>query len=212
VGQTAILEKENINKNTEKNDENIKENPYNDKLLELGIALERLDNLNVQQKSGNHFLNWFIEVINKNIVIYNSKQSKFKEDHETYKKPKRKVYYIDFGKTIGSEFQNPHFAVVLYEMDYTALVIPITSKKDAPPSWVSNTNLIVDIGIIAGFPKESKECLAYIGGIQAVSKKRLNIYGTKTQKYDIELSEEQMNLIIDILHKNTPLYLCDIAN
>jgi len=78
---------------------------------------------------------------------------------------------IDFGKTIGSEFQDEHYAIVVKELDYTAIIVPLTSKKDVPPAWIVNTDLIVDIGIVEGFPMEYKECLAFIGGIQSVSKK-----------------------------------------
>jgi len=184
MDDTGVLEKEVI------------ETDYSNELFNLGLRLKELDDLNVVNKSGMDFIKWFTEVINKNIAIYKSKRDKNATDHERYKKPSGNVYFIDFGKTIGSEFQSLHFCVVLYELDYTALVAPMTSKKETPPHWVSNTNLIVDIGAVQGLPKNGN--LVYIGGLQEVSKKRLDLY----KKQNIKLSAEQMELIMDTMHKN----------
>lgn len=111
---------------------------------------------------------------------------------------------VEFGKTIGSEFQDEHFAVVLNELSYTAVVVPLTTKKEIPPAWISNTELIVDIGLVSGFPNECKECLAFTGGIISVSKKRLSKYGDKKarQYYDITLSEPQMRAIEENISNN----------
>jgi uncharacterized protein YifN (PemK superfamily) len=144
-----------------------------------------------------NLLDWFNEVVCNNIAIYKSKQSKDAMDQEMFKKNRKCVYWIDFGRNIGSEFRDFHFAVVVYESKYTALVVPLTSKKDYDPKWIEeNKNAIVDLGIIEGFPEEVKECYACTFMIQSVSKKRLSRYGDSTiGYYDIRLSDEQMKKI-----------------
>lgn len=60
--------------------------------------------------------------------------------------------------------------------------------------------MIVDLGIIEGFPSESKECYACTFMLQSVSKKRLSRYGNEEKGYfDIKLSNEQMKRICDNL-------------
>jgi hypothetical protein len=83
-----------------------------------------------------NLLDWFNEVVCNNIAIYKSKQSKDAMDQEMFKKNRKCVYWIDFGRNIGSEFRDFHFAVVVYESKYTALVVPLTSKKDYDPKWI----------------------------------------------------------------------------
>ena len=76
-------------------------------------------------------------------------------DQELYKKNRQNVYWINFGRNIGSEFQDYHYALVIYESKYTALVVPLTSKKDHTPKWIEeNKEVIVDIGKIEGYPDE----------------------------------------------------------
>ena len=115
------------------------------------------------------------------------------------------MYWIDFGRNIGSEFQDLHFAVVIYEAKYTAIVVPLTSKKYQNPKWIEeDRNAIVDLGIIDGFPKETKECYACTFMVQSVSKKRLSRYGdSKKGYYDIKITDEQMKKICDNLSRIT---------
>ena len=147
-----------------------------------------------------NLLDWFNEVILKNIAIYKSKQSSAM-DHELYKKERQGVFWIDFGRNIGSVFRDLHFAVVIFESKYTALVVPLTSKKEHEPDWIEeNRDSIVDLGIIEGYPSESKECYACTFMIQSVSKKRLSRYGNdETGHFDIKVSDEQMKAICNKL-------------
>lgn len=147
-------------------------------------------------------LDWFNEVICKNIAIYNSKKDEEAVDQELYKKERQHVYWIDFGRNIGSEFCDSHFAIVIFESKYTALVIPLTSKKEHSPAWIEeNKDCLVDLGVIEGYPKESKECYACVFMAQSVSKKRLSRYGDKKtgEYFDIKLSNEQMEAVCNKL-------------
>jgi len=150
-----------------------------------------------------NLLDWFNEVVNKNIAIYQSKKTSM--DQEQYKKYRKHVYWIDFGRNIGSEFQDFHFAVVLYEAKYTAIVVPLTSKKEHTPVWIAeNKDVIVDLGSVNGFPEEDKECYACTFLIQTVSKKRLSRYGNKSEGYyDIQLTDEQMKKMCDKINEIT---------
>lgn len=118
-------------------------------------------------------------------------------DQELFKKERQHIYWMDFGRNVGSEFRDWHFALVLYESKYTALVVPLTSKKEHNPDWVEeNKDVIVDMGIIEGFPEEVKECYACVFMLQSVSKKRLSRYGDKEKGYyNIKISDEQMKKI-----------------
>lgn len=165
----------------------------------------KLKKLDIDNYYCANLLDWFNEVVLKNIAIYKSKQSEDQIDQELYKKDRQYVYWIDFGRNIGSEFRDLHFAVVIYESKYTALVVPLTSKKDHDPKWIDeNKGVIVDLGIIDGFPETTKECYACTFMIQSVSKKRLSRYGDDTKGYfDIKLSNEQMKKICDNLSNIT---------
>lgn len=162
-----------------------------DKLYKNILNLKKLD---IDNYYCANLLDWFNEVILKNISIYKSKNSETEMDQEIYKKNRQYVYWIDFGRNIGSEFRDLHFAVVIYESKYTALVVPLTSKKEYDPKWIAeNKNTIVDLGIIEGFPDESKECYACTFMLQSVSKKRLSRYGDSEKGYfNIKISDEQM--------------------
>ena len=161
----------------------------------------KLKKLNIDNYYCANMLDWFNEVVLKNISLYKSKLSHGSMDQELFKKYRQSVYWIDFGRNIGSEFRDFHFAVVIYESKYTALVVPLTSKKEHDPSWIEeNKNVIVDLGIIDGFPDETKECYACTFMIQSVSKKRLSRYGDEKKGYfDIKISNEQMTKICDKL-------------
>lgn len=171
------------------------------KLDKIYKDLIRLKRLNIENNYCTNLLIWFDEVILKNIAIFKSKQSETETDQELFKKPRQNVYWIDFGRNIGSEFRDLHFAVVIYESKYTALVVPLTSKKEQDPKWIAdNRNVIVDLGIIEGFPEDSKECYACTFMIQSVSKKRLSRYGNQEKGfYDIKLTNEQMKRICNNL-------------
>lgn len=166
---------------------------------ELYDNLIKLKRLEVDNYYCSNLLKWFNEVILKNIAIHSSKKAEGGFDQELYKKPRQQVFWIDFGRNIGSEFHDSHFAVVLYEAKHTAIVVPLTSKKDHDPQWIrENKDLIVDLGEIEGFPSETKECYACTFMLQSVSKKRLAKYGkNKGIQYNIKISDEQMKKICD---------------
>ena len=107
------------------------------------------------------------------------------------------IDWFNFGRGIGTEFQDYHYALVIYEAEYTALVVPLTSKKEHDPKWIeSNKNAIVDLGIVDGYPDNSKECYACTFMLQSVSKKRLDRCGNKQDGYfDLRVSDEQMERV-----------------
>ena len=72
-------------------------------------------------------LDWFNEIVLKNIALHKSKKSDEVMDQELYRKSRQHVYWINFGRNIGSEFQDYHYAVVLFESKYTAIVVPLIS-------------------------------------------------------------------------------------
>lgn len=136
----------------------------------------------------------------KNKIIYNNKGQN-KDDHEVFKKYRQHVYWIDFGKNIGSEFNDYHFAVVIKESYFTALVVPISTEKEETPEWKKNEELIIPIGEL-NLPREGKSSYAMIHQMQVVSKKRLDRIGSKQEGYiDVELNNNQMNLIDDAIKK-----------
>lgn len=171
------------------------------KLNMMYKSILKLKKLDIDNYYCANLLDWFHEVILKNIAIYKSKQSTTEIDQELFKKSRQSVYWIDFGRNIGSEFRDLHFAVVIYESKYTALVVPLTSKKDHDPKWIEeNKHVIVDLGVIDGFPGTSKECYACTFMLQSVSKKRLSRYGDNQKgHFDIRISNEQMKKICNNL-------------
>ncbi|MBR4061589.1 MAG: type II toxin-antitoxin system PemK/MazF family toxin [Clostridia bacterium] len=179
--------------------EEIKDERLKDKTDELYANIITLKRLGVDNYYCANLLKWFNEVVSKNIAIYQSKKTAGTMDQELYKKPRQNVYWIDFGRNIGSEFHDCHFAVVLYESKYTAIVIPLTSKKEQDPTWIEeNKDVIVDLGTIEGYPNENKECYACTFMLQTVSKKRLTKYGkNKGVHYKIKITDEQMKKICD---------------
>lgn len=150
-----------------------------------------------------NLIDWFIEVVNKNIAI--NKSIANGRNQEKYKKQRQHVYWINFGRGIGTEFQDYHYALVIYEAEYTALVVPLTSKKEHDPKWIeSNKNAIVDLGIVDGYPDNSKECYACTFMLQSVSKKRLDRCGNKQDGYfDLRVSDEQMERVCTKIQKIT---------
>lgn len=120
----------------------------------LGNKCKKLyyDILNLKKIDINNYycanlLDWFDEVVLKNTALYKSKKDTTQQDQELYKKSRQNVYWINFGRNIGSEFQDYHYAVVLFETKYTAIVVPLTSKKDHDPQWIiEHKDVIVDLG------------------------------------------------------------------
>lgn len=180
----------------------LKNEKLQQKINLLYTNILKLKKLDIDNYYCANLLDWFNEVILKNIAIYKSKQSPAM-DQELYKKERQHVYWIDFGRNIGSEFRNLHFAVVIFESKYTAIVVPLTSKKEHEPDWIEeNRNSIVDLGVIEGYPNESKECYACTFMLQSVSKKRLSRYGNDTIGYfDIKVSDTQMKSICNKLEE-----------
>ena len=174
-----------------------------DKCNNIYNTILQLKKLDIDNYFCANLLDWFNEVATKNIAIYQSKKTGM--DQEQYKKYRKHVYWIDFGRNIGSEFQDCHFAIVLYETKYTAIVVPLTSKKEHTPTWIAeNKDVIVDLGMVNGFPTEDKECYACTFLLQTVSKKRLSKYGSKSEGYyDIELTDEQMKKVCDKINQIT---------
>lgn len=177
----------------------LKDEKLKNKLNLIYKNILQLKRLNVGNYYCANLLDWFNEVVLKNIVIYKSKQSEDLQDQEVYKKPRQHVYWIDFGRNIGSEFNDYHFAIVVYEAKRTALVVPLTSKKEHHPTWIEeNKNGIVELNGIDGMPDDNKECIACVFMMRSVSKKRLSRYGDKERGYfDLKISDEQMKQICD---------------
>lgn len=179
----------------------------NDKLLEkskkIFSDILQLKKIDIDNYYCANLLDWFDEVVLKNIAIHKSKKDRNQQDQELYKKGRQKVYWINFGRNVGSEFQDYHYAVVLFESKYTAIVVPLTSKKEHDPKWIiEHKDVIVDLGKVEGYPNESKECYACTFMLQSVSKKRLDRCGNKTDGYfNIQISDEQMNAICNKINE-----------
>ncbi|MGN7300328.1 type II toxin-antitoxin system PemK/MazF family toxin [Ferdinandcohnia sp. SAFN-114] len=142
---------------------------------------------------------WFHEMGVKNKIIHSFKNNVSKPDKEMARRRRSKVYYIDFGVNVGSEFNYPHFCVVVAEFKYTAVVVPLSSVKDADEGGWKNDeeNLYIEIGEVEGFPNETKDCYAVVSKIQEVSKQRLSDYripGTK-QFVPLKLNDTQMDKV-----------------
>ena len=111
----------------------LKDEKLRDKIELLYRNIIKLKRLDIDNYYCANLLDWFNEVVFKNIAIFKSKLDDNQIDQELYKKERQFVYWIDFGRNVGSEFRDLHFAVVVYESKYTALVIPLTSKKEYDP-------------------------------------------------------------------------------
>lgn len=189
-----------------------------DKLLakskNLFSNILKLKKLNIDNNYCANMLDWFNEIVLKNIALHKSKKSDEVMDQELYRKSRQHVYWINFGRNIGSEFQDYHYAVVLFESKYTAIVVPLTSKKEHDPAWIEeNKDCIVDLGVVAGYPNESKDCYACTFMLQTVSKKRLDRCGNKeTGYFNIRISDEQMAAICNKINNITYNTLNDIDN
>ncbi len=175
----------------------LSDNKLFDKCKRLYSSILILKKLSVGDNYCANLLDWFNEVVQKNIFIKRSIDKGMNQ--EKYKKYRQHVYWINFGRGIGAEFQDYHYALVLFEAEYTALVVPLTSKKEHEPKWIEkNKDLIVDLGMVKGYPDENKECYACTFMLTSVSKKCLDRCGNKTNGYfDIKISDEQMKNICD---------------
>lgn len=139
-----------------------------------------------------NFFKWIYEVTIKNRIINSAKCTR---DKEMVRRRRGQVYWIDFGKNIGSEFNDEHFCVVLKESKYTAIVAPISSQKETDGHWKEEDDLIVKIGAIADLPGEKPLSYAMVNQIRSVSKQRLSDYKYKSEYKKLKLSNEQLDLI-----------------
>lgn len=148
---------------------------YEKLFQKLNDVLEKLNSLDFEDEDFDiNALKWYIEHANKNYYIHESKQDEEKHDTEINKKPRSHVFWVEFGINVGSEFNEPHYAVVVKESKYTAIVIPLTSKKDKVPKWIQDDDAIIPIGKVEGFEDNKTECYACISLIRSVSKRRLS--------------------------------------
>ena len=148
---------------------------YEKLFQKLNDALEKLNSLDFEDENFDiNALKWYIEHANKNYYIHESKQNEEKHDTEINKKPRSHVFWVEFGINIGSEFNEPHYAVVVKESKYTAIVVPLTSKKDKVPKWIQDDDAIIPIGKVDGFEDNETKCYACISMIRSVSKRRLS--------------------------------------
>lgn len=113
---------------------------------------------------------------------------------------KRKfVYWTELGMNVGSELCESHFCVVVKEFEKTAVVVPLSSKKenDSDSTWKTEGNGYFEIGYINDLPEEKRDSYAVISQIRTVSKKRLSSYkDPNTQKYlSLKLDSTQMDII-----------------
>ena len=173
---------------------------YEKLFQKLNDALEKLNSLDFEDENFDiNALKWYIEHANKNYYIHESKQNEEKHDTEINKKPRSHVFWVELGINIGSEFNDPHYAVVVKESKYTAIVVPLTSKKDKVPKWIQDDDAIIPIGKVEGFEDNETECYACISMIRSVSKRRLS------SKVDgkfvkLKLLPEQMDKIDSVIN------------
>jgi uncharacterized protein YifN (PemK superfamily) len=142
---------------------------------------------------------WFHEVGVKNKIIHMFKNNASKADKEMARRRRSRVYYIDLGVNVGSEFNYPHFCVVVKEFKHTAVVVPLSSVKETDKGgWKQNEDVLYEsIGQVQGFPEETKDCYATISRIREVSKQRLSNYKNPADGKFVELrlTDDQMDLI-----------------
>lgn len=143
-------------------------------------------------------LSWFAEVSIKNKMIHRFKNIKEKKDKEMARRRRSSVYFIDFGVNVGSEFNSPHFGVVIAEHTFTAVIVPLSSKKDTDKGGWKDDPLssIIDIGAISGFDENAPDCYALISQIRTISKQRLSDFKDKDGMFkNLSLTSKQMDLI-----------------
>ncbi|HBE78675.1 MAG TPA: hypothetical protein DDW65_13005, partial [Firmicutes bacterium] len=140
-----------------------------------------------------NFAKWTLEIATKNKIIYENKVNK--TDKEMARRRRGQVYWIDFGKNIGSEFNDPHFCVVIRESEFTAIVVPVSSQKEDTPDWKRSEELIVLIGLLNDLPGDKLPSYALVYQIRAVSKQRLSNFKYKGNYIEIRLTNEQLDKI-----------------
>ena len=173
---------------------------YEKLFQKLNDALEKLNSLDFEDENFDiNALKWYIEHANKNYYIHESKQNEEKHDTEINKKPRSHVFWVEFGINIGSEFNEPHYAVVVKESKYTAIVVPLTSKKDKVPKWIQDDDAIIPIGKVEGFEENDTECYACISMIRSVSKRRLSSK-VNGKFVKLKLLPEQMDKIDRVIN------------
>lgn len=143
----------------------------------------------------NHFKEWLVEKAIKNQKI------KHKQKNENVKRPRQRIYWVEFGLNVGSEFSFPHFGVVIKEFNHTVIVVPLSSEKVEDPEYKNSGNLFVPIGEISGLPYNKKPCYALVNQIKTLSRTRLSDYrDPKTKKYiELNADKDQMKLIFDAI-------------
>lgn len=148
-----------------------------------------------KQKYIDYFKEWLLEKVIKNQKIKN------KLKNECVSRPRQRVYWVEFGLNIGSEFSYSHFGVVVKEFNYTAIVVPISTEKDDDPEYKHSGNLFVPIGELDDLPYDKKPCYALVNQIRTISKSRLSDYKDKksNQFVKITLNETQMKIIFDAI-------------
>lgn len=140
-----------------------------------------------------NFLKWVKEITIKNKIIHMNKSLK---DKEMSRRRRSHVYWIDFGRNIGSEFNDCHFCVVIYESKFTAIIVPLSSKKENESHWKEEENLILPIGYLEDLPDDDKRFnYALVHQMRAVSKQRLSNFKYKDRYLDLKLSDKQMDII-----------------
>lgn len=164
----------------------------------LNDILEKLHTL-TKDDMDIHILKWFVEHVCKNYYIHDSKLDETKRDTETNKTPRGHVYWVEFGVNIGSEFNDPHYAVVVKESKYTAIVVPLTSKKSSDPLWVKTDDAVIPIGVVSGFETNDTECYACISMIRSVSKRRLSSK-VNGEFVKLKLTNEQIDKIDNVIN------------
>jgi mRNA-degrading endonuclease toxin of MazEF toxin-antitoxin module len=137
---------------------------------------------------------WLLEKTIKNQKIKNGLK------RESVNRPRQRVYWIEFGINVGSEFSFPHFGVVIKEFDYTAIVVPISTEKEDDPEYKNVGNLFIPIGELEDLPYDKRLCYALVNQIRAVSKVRMSDYkDEKSVFHQITLDETQMKSILDAI-------------
>ena len=173
---------------------------YEKLFQKLNDALEKLNSLDFEDENFDiNALKWYIEHANKNYYIHESKQNEEKHDTEINKKPRSHVSWVEFGINIGSEFNEPHYAVVVKESKYTAIVVPLTSKKDKVPKWIQDDDAIIPIGKVEGFEENDTECYACISMMRSASKRRLSSK-VNGKFVKLKLLPEQMDKIDRVIN------------
>lgn len=132
-------------------------------------------------------IDWIYELTLKNFMI------KYNSNKEKIQRKRGYVYWIDFGVNVGSEFNYPHFCVVIKEFNCTAIVVPISTTKQNDPEWKKSENFVLEIGSIDSLKKKS--CYAMVNQIRTVSKQRLSCYRNNGKYIKIKLNTEQLDKI-----------------